>query len=594
MDYLGGFVVAWTSADAGSPGQYGIFARRYDADGQPLTGEFQVNTDTSGAQFDPAIDGWVGGGFVVVWTSSGQDGDGDGIFGQSFDVEGNPVGGEFPVNTHTAGNQSEPDVAVNQTGGFIVAWQSDGNDGANEGIFGRIFYNNPTDVFPIGIDFQINAWTTGSQTQPSITAVGGPYPPPFNFVTTWQSEGQDSPPALERGVFAQRFANAPGPTSAFYLANPPRVGCEYTINETTAGDQRSPDVAGIARGQFVVAWVGEDEDGYGVFARRFGFPDPEPLAVDQAPSGGVSNVNGILEPGERVLVQPSWRNTSSADMPLDGVLSNLTGPDGPSYTIDDPTADYGDIPNEQTHACLDCYELTVSGARPALHWDATGDETLASSGPLLGQPLPRSKTWAFHVGGSFADVPEDVFYPFIENILHNRVTAGGGCGLDSFCGEGVVLRQQMAVFLLKARNGAEFRPAPATGSVFEDVPASSPFASWIEEIARLGVTAGCTNPAPPALPSYCPASPVTRQQMSVFLLKTLQGSAFNPGFCGGIFEDVPCSSLFAPYVEYLTGVGIAAGCSASPPLYCPTNPTLRKQMAAFLVKTFGLELYGPD
>lgn len=40
--------------------------------------------------------------------------------------------------------------------------------------------------------------------------------------------------------------------------------------------------------------------------------------------------------------------------------------------------------------------------------------------------------------------------------------------------------------------------------------------------------------------------------------------------------------------------GIAAGCQTSPPLFCPTDPTKRKQMAPFPVKTFGLQLYGAD
>jgi hypothetical protein len=589
MDFAGRFVVAWTSGDGGSPSQYGIFARRYDSDGQPLTGEFQVNTNTAGLQFDPAIDVAPAGEFAVVWSSPGQDGDGDGIFARYYDSQGNPVEDELPVNTHTTGEQSEPDVAMNDTGGFVATFQSDGNDGSSDGIFGRIFYVNAQDVTPIGIDFQINTFTTGRQHQPRVaTGVVGGGPMPFGFITTWQSEGQDEP-GPDRGIFAQRFANAPSPTSAFFLANPPRIGSEYTANQTVSGDQRTADVAVDSRGQFVIAWVGDDDDGYGVFARRFGFPFPRPMAVDEAPGGGSSNVNGILEPGERVLVVPSWTNTSATSMPLDGVLSNLTGPDGPSYTVDDATADYGNISSQQTNACFDCYEVTVSGARPAVHWDATGDETLASSGPLLGAPLPRTKTWALHVGGSFADVPVDLFYPFIETVLHNRVTAGGACGADSFCGENLVLRQQMAVFLLKARNGADFTPTAATGTVFLDVPASNPFAPWIEELARLGVVAGCGGG------NYCPASPVTRQQMSVFLLKTLIGSGFQPGSCGDIFDDVDCATnIFAPYIEYLTGAGIAAGCSISPPLYCPTDPTKRKQMAVFLVKTFGLELYGPD
>src|SRR4030095_10979941 len=94
-----------------------------------------------------------------------------------------------------------------------------------------------------------------------------------------------------------------------------------------------------------------------------------------------------------------------------------------------------------------CYEIPLSAPRPAPHWDATFDEHPASAGP----PGTQTKTWALHVGGSFPDVPQDAFYPYIENLFHNGVTAGGGCGPGLYCGEDLVLRQQMAVFLLNAK-----------------------------------------------------------------------------------------------------------------------------------------------
>ena len=58
-------------------------------------------------------------------------------------------------------------------------------------------------------------------------------------------------------------------------------------------------------------------------------------------------------------------------------------------------------------------------------------------------------------------------------------------------------------------------PPPATGAVFTDVPASNPFAPWIENLAALGVTGGC------GAGQYCPNNPVTRGQMAVFLSKAL-------------------------------------------------------------------------
>jgi hypothetical protein len=50
--------------------------------------------------------------------------------------------------------------------------------------------------------------------------------------------------------------------------------------------------------------------------------------------------------------------------------------------------------------------------------------------------------------------------------------------------------------------------------VFADVPASNPFAKWIEELYLRGVVAGCGGG------NYCPTDPVTREQMAVFLTQT--------------------------------------------------------------------------
>ena len=79
--------------------------------------------------------------------------------------------------------------------------------------------------------------------------------------------------------------------------------------------------------------------------------------------------------------------------------------------------------------------------------------------------------------------------------------------------------------------------------------------------------------------------------MAVFLLKAEHGSAYVPPACAGVFGDVTCPSLFADWIEQLAAEGITGGCGGGN--YCPNNPNNRGQMAAFLVKIFGLELYGP-
>ncbi len=297
---------------------------------------------------------------------------------------------------------------------------------------------------------------------------------------------------------------------------------------------------------------------------------PEALHVDAAG-------NGVLEAGESAAVEPSWKNQDVSAAAVTGSLSNFTGPAGPVYTIEDPSADYGSIPGAGSAFCTDCYSVSITaGARPAAHWDASASESVSGgTGP---------KTWILHVGGSFPDVTSgSPFYPAVENVLHNGVTAG--CGGGNYCPGDTVTRQQMAVFLLKAKDGGDYVPPACVTPAFPDVPCSSSFAPWVNELVARGVTAGCGGG------NYCPTNPTTREQMAVFLLKTKEGSGYTPPSCSvQQFDDVPCSSGFAPWINELVARGVTAGCGGG--LYCPTNSVLRQQMAVFLVKTFGLQLYG--
>jgi len=107
-----------------------------------------------------------------------------------------------------------------------------------------------------------------------------------------------------------------------------------------------------------------------------------------------------------------------------------------------------------------------------------------------------------------------------------------------------------------------------------------------ENLAALAVTGGCGGG------NYCPTSPATRGQMSVFLLKTEGGPTYNPPPCvTPTFLDVPCSSGFAPWIEELVRRGITAGCGGGD--YCPASAVTRGQMAVFLTTTFSLVLNGP-
>ena len=112
----------------------------------------------------------------------------------------------------------------------------------------------------------------------------------------------------------------------------------------------------------------------------------------------------------------------------------------------------------------------------------------------------------------FLDVPPaHPFRNFVNTLARNGVT--GGCGGGNYCPDAPVTRAQMAVFLLVSREGAGYAPPACVTPSFTDVPCSSPYAPWINELAPRGVTGGCGGG------NYCPNTAVTRDQMAVFLLR---------------------------------------------------------------------------
>ncbi len=112
-----------------------VYLRLYNASAAPLTESIQVNTMTASNQCEPDIA--VKGNlaiFAVVWESMNQASAASGldIVLRLYDSTGAALSGEIVVNQVTAGHQKNPRVAINQkTGEILVIWQS-----AVNGIYG--------------------------------------------------------------------------------------------------------------------------------------------------------------------------------------------------------------------------------------------------------------------------------------------------------------------------------------------------------------------------------------------------------------------------------------------------------------------------
>lgn len=289
MDSDGDFVITWTSRGQDDPTEYGIYAQRYNAQGIAQGAEFQVNTYTAGRQNAPSIAMDDNGNFVIIWTSSGQDGDMGGVFGQRFNAAGQALGSEFQINTHTTGNQYTPSVAMDSDGDFVVAWSAANPDDPSYGIYARRF--DAAGAAKAG-EIHVNTYTAGVQRFPAIAMDND-----GDFVIAWQSDQDGS----SYGIYGQRFN-----------ANGVRQGSEFRVNTYTTNQQKSVAAAMDQDGDFVIAWQGGSQDGNGdgIFAQRYnasGIAQGNEFMVNTYTTGAQTTPSVAMNNDEFII---SWTSTN--------------------------------------------------------------------------------------------------------------------------------------------------------------------------------------------------------------------------------------------------------------------------------------------
>src|SRR4029079_8242819 len=127
---------AWMSDDVGMTG-YDMVARRFSVNSSgitALTGDVLVNTTVLGLQGYGSVAVDPTGGFLVAWESDGQDGSGYGVYAQRFAADGTRIGPETRLNTTTAVDQTFPRVAIDGRANFRAVWTTSGQDGSGLGV----------------------------------------------------------------------------------------------------------------------------------------------------------------------------------------------------------------------------------------------------------------------------------------------------------------------------------------------------------------------------------------------------------------------------------------------------------------------------
>ena len=323
----GNTIFVWTS-DHGA--QDGVYGRLIDANGNDIRSEFQV--DLGGAASNASVDMDDAGNFVVTWQSSfGGNSD---VFVAYFDTTGNLVNSTI-VNNDTAGFQGNADVALNNNGELVVAWDEFTGDTSIEGsTFIQKFQYNPTTNNLDAVGNEIENFVFGQvfySPDVDISARG-------DFVIASTSEAIDGfkflAPGAETGIEARSF-----------YADTSLAATFISINSTNNGVQHSPAVAILEDDNanpddniVVFAWEGVSEihaDDQGVYFRGLSFDGSASTGNERLVSPNA--VDGIQEH----VALSTYDNNKSFVIGYEGFNSGGDGyhlaRSGPDLPPQDPT-----------------------------------------------------------------------------------------------------------------------------------------------------------------------------------------------------------------------------------------------------------------
>lgn len=241
MDESGNFIIVWQSYKQDGSGA-GIYARNFSYDGKSVTKEFRANTYVIGSQSYPNVAMSDSGDFVITWVSEQQNGYVKDIHAQIFNSMGEKIGKEIKVGTGVHEIEDTPSVSMDKYGNFIIVWQ--GRDKNDWNIYGQIFDINGNRVSES--DILINTTTDCNQKQPDVSIMGS-----SQFIVVWNNQSMHD-------VLEVTMENING---QIFKKTGSKSGGEFEITSPTFGHQEHPSVTQTAFSEAYVSWGNYNKNG---------------------------------------------------------------------------------------------------------------------------------------------------------------------------------------------------------------------------------------------------------------------------------------------------------------------------------------------
>jgi hypothetical protein len=287
--------------------------------------EYAIIGSLPGDQVLPDVAVNTNGGFVV-WQDNITDGNGWGVSAMALNGTLSGSGSSFRVNVQGAGDQENPRVALLQGGGAVFVWQ--GGPSASQHIYARFL--SSSGVWLTTNDIVVNTFTNDSQITPAVATLAN-----GNVIIVWASYNEVNSSSMQ-DVYGRIFSPTGTPVTG-----------EFLINQFTSYNQRTPTVAALANGGFVVAWVSEQERS--VAAQSSGLQTPSQMSYPSVDIYAMLfNGSGVAQ-GNEFLVNTDFNPCANPDV--------AAGSDGGfmiTWDAQDMTSPYGNG--------LDIYARSYSSA----------------------------------------------------------------------------------------------------------------------------------------------------------------------------------------------------------------------------------------
>ena len=265
----GSFVITW--ADFRLSELFNIFAQRFSSDGTPLGSNFKVNYLSAAENYSPVVACKPNGDFIICWGDADEGGKNNAhfqhlqknqdskqnfiseklfgepdIWAQQYLSDGTPIGENFRVNDNSGFSfQSDPDVAVDAAGNFIIAWEDN-----RSGFYEIYLQRYLSDGTPLGINFKVeDAIYSDYQLGASIASDAA-----GNFTVAWRDHRNNN-----FNIFCRRFSNDGTPIESSFQVS----------GDTGNSYKYYPCISIGENGNFIISWTINFNGNDDVYAQRF-------------------------------------------------------------------------------------------------------------------------------------------------------------------------------------------------------------------------------------------------------------------------------------------------------------------------------------